>query len=88
MTVLMYASHTDNYKLAKAFLDAGAGTNLQSDRGKTALMFAVCNDSKHSESLLQSLLDVEANVNIKDDDGKTALMYAIEKNERIVLLNC
>lgn len=68
-TLLMFAAENENIEMIRLLLDRGANPNIQNSDGKTALMFAVMNDSPQRK-IIQLLLDRGADPDIADNEGK------------------
>jgi ankyrin repeat protein len=68
--------------LVKRLLESGADSNIQNERGETALfrlaVEASCSNRVYVPRTAQMLLDFGANPNIADKDGLTPLGLAIE----------
>ena len=60
-------------KITSLLIANGAEVDLQDDKGRTALIYAVINNSLPN---IKILLNSKANVNIADEQSKTAIDYA------------
>lgn len=74
----IYNSSND-CKLAKVLIKAGADLNYKDSNGQTALMY--CIYSKNFK-LLKLLVKAGADLNIKNNNGMTALLIAAYSNKR------
>lgn len=81
LTLTMLASCNPNTGVLLTLFKYDAGEiNAQTDKGKTALMYAC--ENQQNTSVLKMLIDNGADVDMKDSDGKTVLMYAVENYTR------
>ena len=77
LTITMLGSCNPNTGVLLTLFNYINEVNSQTDKGKTALMYAC--ENQQDSSVIKLLIEKGANVNEKDKDGKTALMYALEK---------
>ena len=83
-TPLMYACKSGHIKTVSLLLDCGAGVNIMSYRGSTAILEAVSNDHVPIVDLLtKKSLDV--NKAYPSRSGRTALMVAVLKESEPVV---
>ncbi len=91
---LIWATFLGRAEIVELLLDAGANPDIQTPRGKTALMQA-SSDSPHNSPLsragidtrvriVQSLLNANAQVNIQDNNEQTALFKAVMSDYTII----
>lgn len=80
LTVTMLASCNQNPGVLLTLLKYKNEANAQTDKGKTALMYAC--ENKQDSAVIKMLIDSGADFDVKDVGGKTALMYALEHYER------
>jgi ankyrin repeat protein len=90
MTYLMLAASMSSIEILKFLLDK-INLNLQSNDGKTALMYSVKLDTKKNQESCRLLLLHGADINIQDKKGRTALIHAVKniclENVKILLSN-
>ena len=79
---LISASKSGNLAGIKEALAAGADINYQDEDGRTALMWASCEERTE---LVKFLVSAGADVNLRDYYGNTALVDAI-KTENMTLV--
>jgi ankyrin repeat protein len=77
VTALMVASRSGRGDVVRRLRDAGAGVDIQTRAGNTALMYASAGCSPQT---VQVLLLSEADVNHANHHGETALAWAIPSN--------
>lgn len=70
---MIWLAEYNYYKGVKALVNAGAGLNIQTISGKTALMNAADYNSIESAKIL---VDAGAGLNISDTYNRTALDFA------------
>ena len=75
VTPLMLACEKNHEDTVHLLIQSGAGPNLQTDTGWTALLCAVNNDC-HSLAIVRSLLEAGAAVNTQDSKGWSSLAIA------------
>lgn len=81
LTLTMLASCNPNTGVLLTLFKYDVGEiNAQTDKGKSALMYAC--ENQQDTSVLKMLIDNGADVDMKDSDGKTVLMYAVENYTR------
>lgn len=86
-TPLMVASQTHNFDVLKILIEAGSDVNLQGDRGKTALLYAIesnptkLNEHNRRETIKLLIELMGENIKLKDALEKDALLYAIEMED-------
>jgi ankyrin repeat protein len=83
-TPLHIASEIQKVRSAQVLLDGGANPNAQTERGKTALIYAVSlgqTPQFGSTGIVTVLLEGGADPNLADENGKTVLHYAAAKGK-------
>jgi ankyrin repeat protein len=83
-TPLHIASEIQKVRSAQVLLDGDANPNAQTERGKTALMYAVSlgqTPQFGSTGIVTVLLEGGADPNLADENGKTVLHYAAAKGK-------
>lgn len=73
-TPLMYASSSNNSEAVQILINMGADSNIQTEDGWTALMYA----ARDKPENIKTLLINGANQDLRNNDGKTALDIAKE----------
>ena len=76
VTPFMIASFMNNVKIMKMLIEKGASIDKINENGKTALMFAICNNSSEA---IQYLISLGVNINT-EEYYRTPLMEACELN--------
>ena len=75
-TPLMYASRRGHIEVARQLLDQGAAINLESLRGRTAMLEAVMENQEEIVKVLLGKQDLEINAVNSKEHSRTALMLA------------
>ena len=67
-----------NKEAAKLLIENGADLGLQTEKGETALMYAI---KRGFTDIAKKLIDKGANLDLEDNDGITALEWALKLNK-------